>query len=62
MTLQRLREKLAYSRIARAILRPLTARGCRTHWIQQALVELSMAQIIRYSKLRKLAQWIYIHR
>jgi hypothetical protein len=61
--IRRLRAKIAYSRIARTILRPLTAEGCRTHWLQGALAGDDHAwHIVRYSKLRGLVQWIAIHR
>jgi hypothetical protein len=62
MTLHRLREKLAYSRFARAILRPLTAEGCRTHWLQQAIADRNIRQALRYSIARGLVSWIYIHK
>jgi hypothetical protein len=62
MTLYRLRENLAYSRIARALLTPLTAKGCRRHWLQQAIADGNIRQALRYSIARGLVNWIYIHK
>lgn len=62
MKMYRIREKLVYSTIARAILNPLTAEGCRRHWLQQAIADGNIRQALRYSIARGLVRWLYIHK